>query len=809
LAFTLDQRVTQAFDQRKDPVLAEQYRATVMSIDALRLQATSYSFTNTGFWASFGQMLMPTVAYRDHWNQMVGTNAYAGDGGSNGLNHALAKLQQAIEAFRGAAHLVGDFAGMLSSWGSIAALAGGAMVLTGVLAKPGAVIAAIGVLVADVGAIVKLILDAVDLVLGLVQIALIIARARNTSDPVERARLVGLLKKECGDLAQNITGLVVQAATIALTAGTAAGVSRAFGKSTSSVFKRELLDQTVGAAKHAGNLRKVIASMKMTTKGTNVAGKTADIAIEAGTVAIRKTIRSGKNRNVTFTRIDKFTSFPRYKAKHQAEVIAVKRECAKIASIEFVNGPIINTLGNKSQAESKRADVKQPQDPADVKKVDDNGALSTVAMWPSQIAEFERAKAPLADARARMMTQYEFARWELEEIKAAKVEETMGKVIDANGQIRFTAIQKQNEALAGEQTAQQGVENSNQVGTTQQQMKDQTGQVDGKVDQMQSQADGLEVPPQPAEEQGWMDYLTQAPMAFIGDVIKKAQDFIAQTAMQWMTSAAGFTKEELDAAGIEDSYRADAMKEKKSQTDAKETEQKTSEVQRQAYALMQNATAREQQGIQGMIDAQQFLSALDQAEADLNELITEGNAYIAKAQEILQHEQSTQLEHKGIDAAYVAPLVNACAGFSEAIKNGGKDTASAATSRAKGVLAQMKEAYPDLDVGRGNARIDSDALDFTNAYIDVECAFVIEASNIRAGAQKLVGTKDYAAVTALAADYDDMVTRFEKSEDALNEWLANAMANVLGVYRRHIDGVVKAAQSAQQDPQQQPEEPKQ
>src|SRR5262249_38125293 len=120
-------------------------------------------------------------------------------------------------------------------------------------------IAVIAAEVGSMGGMIKILLDAIDALLGVVQILILIDRIKHTKDPAERAVLAAQLGRECNQLAGIVTGLVVQVATLVVSAGLAAGASALFAKSLKG-FRRALVDELDG--QFSFNPRESIAKMR-------------------------------------------------------------------------------------------------------------------------------------------------------------------------------------------------------------------------------------------------------------------------------------------------------------------------------------------------------------------------------------------------------------------------------------------------------------------------------------------------------------------------------------------------------------------
>ena len=672
-------------------------------------------------------------------------------------------------------------------------------------------IAAAADTVATITALIKLFLDVVDVILGIVQMLILIGRARAAKgNPAERARFAALLHKESGDLAANVTGIAMQAVVIVATAGAGAGVAKATGnaeKGFTHAFTEELRELTTGPIKElreqgaVGLLKSKFGVVKapsgVSTGGRRVIGSEVD----AGTVGVlRMAPRRGKGAGRGLSGARELVPWEAKNYMRGARVGNFKATLGKLAGkgagqslATFSTAQLIVNTKAPSRDGSSPSGTPGKIEPGSVK------SLTSVRMWPSQIEAFETAKAPLPAAKERTEEQYSNAKSSLSKDKAGKAETKLKAAL---------AVQKSQSETAGKVTsdAHEGKAKSDEGATKAGEGKSQKAKADSTNSQIQSKGQHLDgqgaqlKPPTPKPESGILHWVYEHSIGWvvnkIGSAIGSIQTWIRNLVGKIVMAAGGFTKEELDMAGIENEMRTDSQKDTEAAQQAQQTAAAGAPVQQKVYELQADMTKDEQNAIQGMADAMQYLDGLEESEKGLEEGISAGNEYIAAASPILHHELETQLDGKKIHQAYVDPITGYADEFTGSL--GDDNTATTATGTGNENLDHMQAAIPALDVGWGRGQIAKAGSTYTTKHGQLVAQARAGAAKInKAAAASFVGTSDYADCSANAQAMDKLVEDYETDADKLADALYADIKFVVVEYDRMIEDAIAAAQGDQ------------
>ena len=804
---TLDSRIAEILEQRADPKLKADYAKGIGQLQVLRLQALQYGFQKSGFGNTLFQTLVfPTEAVSAHWGQIYSQNVYRSGQGLFSLDG----LQATIEGLRGGLHILGDLAAIISAWAGMVAIVAALIALigseTGVLAVVGGAIAAIADAVSIIAGLIKILLDCIDLILGVLQMLILVIRARCSKDPNERARFAQLLHKEANDLATNVVGIVTQVAVLAVTAGVGAGMSKGFSKIATREFGESFAEEFGKLVNpkivFKGGLDGIAEKFGTQQVGKRVKvagsedGKVVGVATE-DVLGIQVLKRNAAGNSVTKERqIIKFTT------KNQmngARVARIDRALHKLGAMDFTAVPgfglHVQTIMVAAKAPDPTAlarpnqghQLRVPEKPGE-----GGGPLTTVAMWPSQIEAFSNARAPLPGAIEYMEDQYKNAKEQAGPELAAKVDAKLKEVSERSKKssavakdVGADAKEGQTNAAKGQQTAAQGAGAKDKAGQTQGQMDAQTKKADAAGQTMK--------PPQPRD--GLLGKIYNATIGRVGSWISGAQNWLKNMIGKFVMWAAGFNKEDLDLAGIENDMRTDATKDKASEQQASDTAAKDDPTQKAVYELMAGQNTEQQQAIQGMAEAKSFLEALEHADEVMKEAIENGNHYMEEVAPILQHELDTQTQGKGIDAAYISPITSYADAFESSI---GTDTLGPlAQGQANDELAQMKAMFPGLDTGAGSAKITTICSGYATARTQLANDAKGQADKMKMQMQAFVGTTDYAGVNANASALDDLVVKFDDQDNALGDELYKDLNAVINAY---VAAIMKADADAASTP---------
>jgi hypothetical protein len=813
-AANLDERVQQELENRADPTLKAGYARAVAGVDALRVQALQFSFTPNGIWNTLVETFTARNAFQDHFGQIYSANAYRG-------GNSWADTAQAwIEGLRGVVHIIGDVASVISAWAGLAALVTGALAL--ILSETvigGIALGAIAAICAEVALIsgaIKLLTDIIDTILGIIQMIILIVRARNSKDPAQRARFAQLLRKEANDFGANVVSIGVQVAVMGVSAGIGAGLSRgansfisAFRSEFTRVLRPALKPWTIGA--NIRNMGAVTAGrgVNQNLTGRNLRGQTTSrrvigVEADAGIVAIQRNVRAANGR---MTRAKEIIPFTPNNQMRGARLVLMRRA--------LISNLIVNTGGFKIGlgGGQLQADIKQPRQngalntagtsssspTANGGRLDvprESGAdLSKVQMWPSQIGLFENAKGPIQGTVDRTQRQYDMAETQAGPELAAQVRTAFQGANNNAGQMRFGAMQVQTDAQEGQANTQRGLQQTGQARQQSDQMGVQQNRANTSVARVQNEGTRLQSPP---PREGVLGWLYNQTIGRIGNWIGSAQRWVTNLVGRWAMSAAGFSKEEMDIAGIENDMREDALKDQNSTQEAQDAATRADQIQQTVFQLQENKTRDEQYAIQAMADAQRFIQALEDADRQLAAAITNGQAYIGQVTPLIAHELQTEEAQAAIDDPYIAPARASATAFMDSLAD--SNAANEARTAGTTALNQMKAAFPELDISQGNTAISGAVTTYEGAFNNLVGQARGQATALQTALQAFIGTQDYDGVTANAAALETLMADFDRQANALADQLWTAVQSVITQYNRHIQNAIDQANSIPDDP---------
>ena len=802
----IDGKVKQVLEQRADPGSKAQYAKAISQVNVLRIQALGYTFTNQNIGNTLFQALVcPTEAISDHWGQIYSNNQYRGNQGA-GFNADT--LQASIEGLRGVLHILGDVSAMISGWAGMVAMVSGLLALITSETIIGGLgfgaIAAAADSVATITGLIKIMCDVIDMVLGIVQIVILIIRARSTKDPAARARFAALLKKESSDLAANVTSVAMQVVVMVATAGAGTAIKKVAGIETS--FGKELKSLISPAKVFEGGLGETLAKFKyaeqplgknIATDGRRLIG--AEVGEEA-TVGVSRMKRAANGRVTKAREVLKF---------EPSEYKAIAKNQMKGAKLVQLNGMMkyisgkgatqtVATVATAQLVVITRAPSgpSTPSGEGGVPRIPDKpeGALTTVNMWPSQLEAFKTAKAPLAAAKERTEEQYNAAKEQAGEELAAEVDAKLKQVLEASQKQTQTAggvTTDANEGKAnsdkGADQAAQGADKKAKADSTNSQIQTEGGKASGQADQMH--------PPKPKD--GVLGWIYNHTIGKIGEAIGAVQTWIRNMVGKLVMSAGGFSKEELDMAGVENDMRTSSKQDTQAQQDAAQTASQATPLQQKVYELQKDKTTSQQQAIQGMADAQSFIQALEEAEKGLDSAIESGGAYIETVTPIIRHELETQVGEKKIDGAYLAPILGYADAFTGSLTE--DTTGTQAQQQANAVFDMMKSTFPVIDVTSGKTEVAAAVGQYHSAYTALTSKATGEAAKVKAAVAAFNGTTDYDGVNANAAALDKLAADFDKDTNELADNLYKVINGILGSYEQQINEAIAKANATPDD----------
>ncbi|MEO8701021.1 MAG: DUF4157 domain-containing protein [Kofleriaceae bacterium] len=819
----LDARVKEELEKRADPALKTGYGKATSQIDILRIQAVQYSFQPTGVGSAILGSLWPWEAIKQHGREVSLTNPY--DSGS---------AQAWIEGARGVIRILGDVAAWVATVADIVAAVSGLCALISSWTGAGLVIfGAIAAIAAEIGTaagLIKIILDIVDVIIGFVQMYLTIQKIKASKDPAERAKLGALLGREVKEVAGAVTGIIVQVGTIVVTAGVAAGVGAAFSKSLKGFkgkFVEELAKEFRPLINRKGSIKVIKDAMALPVRAPKAAVReTADATtitqkeiadgavtlrrIETKRVKVKSNLSRAKRKgkptvwkdvvNKSDKPVLRPSDIPKRAPKSSKNV---KRELVFIIDpnklkrgipMTELENFVVDTsaVGVGQTAGQGQANAKKPGDPNSVTaptapppnvegKVG-SSPLTQVAMWPTQLDQLKATKEGLGPANDRLMTMYNLAKGQAGVYQTGQVEKALTGVKNNAGQMRLTALQQKDDAVEGAATSEKGSQVAQQGKTSQGSLHGETGKMDASTSKMGAQK--VEKPP-PKEGGNIFEragnFLYNQTIGRIGDAIGGLQSWLTKSIGGWIMANSGLTKDELDMAGIDNSMRADFQKDKQTEAEMKAAEEEAKKVDPAVAELMKNATQDEQLAIQAMVESQQLMLELDNAQKTLDEAITNGAAYIAEVSPIIRHELETQQGGKTIDAAYVGPVIGGANAFKGAVAGSGDDIAGPAAQDALGELNAAKATWPELEIGPGVTQVGLAKANFTSGHATIVTNANAAADSAIGKLNALVGTVDYAAVLDVAHQLEAAMESFSQNEE-----------RAVATYLRNLDAIIDA-----------------
>ncbi|MDB4958767.1 MAG: hypothetical protein JWO36_6336 [Myxococcales bacterium] len=784
-----DAKVLEVLEQRADPTAKASYAKAVSSVNIVRLQALQYTFQKSGIGNTlFQTFVFPTEALGDHWGQVYKNNAYRGNQ-SAGFN--LDTAQATIEGLRGVLHMLGDLMALISGWAGVVAIISGLLALVTSETIIGGLtfgaIAAAADAVATITALIKLSLDVIDMMLGIFQMCILIGRARATKDPAARARFAQLLKKEAGDLSANVVSCTIQVAVMVATAGTGAAFAKK-GTSFLTAFKKEFGELIRPSVVFKGGIKGIAEKFAFEEPGKHVKFGRKVLGVEAESEI---TMINKLKRGVKASSKGKKRELVKFSSKvNGGKLVQVNRIAWKL-SAKGTTATIVAPTGGQLIVETRAPDrggsspaggggeLHVPEKPG--------SPLTSVQMWPTQLETFRTAKAPLAAAKERTEEQYANAKEQLGEAKSPAVAAKLKEVSERAKKSGTAAGEVEGDAVAGKESSDKGQEQ----GAKGKETKAKADSNQAKINKEGGKMDGASAhltPPPPKD--GVLGQLYNATIGRIGAAIGGAQTWLKNFVGKLVMSAAGFSKEELDFAGIENDMRFSGQQDQQTQKDSQDTKQEVSPLQQKVHELQQDQTTDEQAAIQGMADAMQFLSALEEAEEGLNKAIEGGQSYIEAVSPILRHELETQAAGKDIDAGYVAPI----AGYVDTFEASLVDTQTGPTAQTQvdALFESMVAQFPTLDVGAGRAQMSGLIGQYDTAHHALEGQAKAEADKVKAVILSFVGTVDYAGVNANAEALDHLVAEFDRQENSLIEQLYNGLNSIVVSFGQQIDAEAAA-----------------
>lgn len=768
-------------DQLADPAVKPQYQQFTGTIDGMRLSAMQFSYSSSSFTRGFLQAFWPSDNVKEHAGQVMGNTVYNGASGK-GVNGMLESLQSGIERVRGFIRIIGDIAAAVGTWMGLLGLIGDGLVALAAVFPPAEVIAIpIKKIIDVVGSIpwlVKAATDVLDALIGVLQIMILLIRAHNTTNPAERARIAQQMKKEAGDLVSAVMSVGMALATAAVSAAVSATANTLMGAG------QQTLRQVVRSAKTGG----VTSGLKQ-LGGKWWKGFKADFMAQTfGSVA---QIRSGSLGTTTMAEIAKSVRMQRLavrvginRVRGAGSLAAGWNALPQVARGRFIElatnvrngvtgfkiGAVAGHSAQMAKAAPTKRDAKDPSALPGTGGDADRMSITSlrVKMWPAQMEEIKALQKTLAPAKVKVMEAYQSARSDCDPALLAQFDQKFGKITQQNGRLRSEAINARLKAAQQGQQMQQGTQQHAQADQKAGQAQTQTGQVQDKGQQARTEATQLTPVPQPPDDKGKSWLARGVDWAYdntIGRLLGPVNQKIAQL-QSWMTDGLSrlllsqFSKEELNMAGIGDDLRGEHQKEKKNEQEAQQTETEAKKIDTELKKLQEGRRDTEVRATNTMMDALQLLEELDNADATMTEMITDGDQYIATVGEELRKRKETENEGKPIDATYIAPVVTGCTEAKTDMQGRSGEVQTAAQQAISNLGTQLGPVASTATWTEASAAANAKVGEIVAKHREVANQGVTGLDQYIQHANQQVGTQNYPTVeeiSQLAQQFGDKV----------------------------------------------------
>jgi len=783
----LDPETSDRFELLADPAQKERLTRMNAAADSARLGSLQYNYNVGGILYPLIQGVIPYDAAFDHLRAATTQNAYASSAGFS-FTGIIAGLQTFLEFLRGLLRVYGDVIGASSTALGYFSLAAGALALIPPLSPALAPLAAAGALAAEALAIVKGVFDIWDGVIGVIQILANAVRARFSGDPLERARICQLMKKEAGD----ITGAISNAVLFVGTMGVGKGLSFLKGKA-GLTSQLDDAGKILGQMEYSAALGQVGRSLK--TEWTAISRTIQIHAVQAQmatTVGMKftytiKALKAGARRagqvkavgGTLSTRLERLEDIGIRQLEGGAgSVTGTATTHAKIAE---------QNLGEQGAYTGSSGPTENQAVPAEQGQV----GSSKVAFWPSILEEIGSTREWIHNAQERMRDQYLLAKDDAGD-KAKAVHAVFGGVSIAGS--RMTALGMQEASKAAESKGQAGnisgaaANADQQVKAADAKSKGAQGKVQdtaGKIDTLPDQVNAAKA----GADKGLLDTITDWVMdKALGTVfgyIGRAQKWINGKILWLALQIAGVNTNDLDLAGIERSALDEETASQAAMGDAQDTAAKGAQVDAKTAQLKEGASNSEKNAIQGMVDTMSWINELDGWDQTLAQVQDKGSAYIQQVAPMMGQQaegEEGQGETQAITDRELAPLISSAASIKGAATSIPDEIRSAGTEELQALAGKLAAEYPglttDLAVSKGqtalNGMIDAGGIVFDSVRANVD--------RVLQSAQGLVGTQEFASLLMYSRLLQDENTRLQNIQNAIQQGFCSVLQNIADAY---------------------------
>jgi hypothetical protein len=198
-----------------------------------------------------------------------------------------------------------------------------------------------------------------------------------------------------------------------------------------------------------------------------------------------------------------------------------------------------------------------------------------------------------------------------------------------------------------------------------------------------------------------------------------------------------------------------------------------------------------------MVDAQDWITALDTYDQSLAEHQDVGAQYIALAAKALGVETKTEKTGGQIDPSYLAPLTDGAASLLADVKAAPENWRTECTGQINSLAGRLQASYPGIDTGPGTA-VGERVLDsmLGKARPEVDGALV-RINAIAKNSALLIGTHQYPAAHQLMMNLDSEAKAFQAYENAILKSLDTVLQIVADQYHDAIAEVILKGPAAE------------
>lgn len=663
-----DPALAEFLEENADPKSQDEYKKLLARAEGLRLDSMGYTFKSGGFGSAALSMVLPLEGLAEGWDRLTGDNVYSSEKGT------VAAIQSGIERFRGILKIVSEISSAVSTISAI--IAAGAALFSWA-AGVGAAVAAVALKVSIVSGLIDTAAKGLDALLAIVQIVLNVYRAKQTDDPVERARLVQQMKKEAGEFSNSLTGTAM-----GLIAAPVGGAGKAASKGLQTgarVARRAVspLAKAAGVGAIARTARRVGAFARSALRATRRSAKTSaresleglfkmgartakNLRRRVGNLlkpkatwrtmkAIGRKIRIGVKGRIPYSKVWKGRAHRTL--QQRLDVVVVKGKSLGLETAQafgekqllfkFGKQELLQASGGAKKGLEVGRDIEKAKAGTSPAEVDagagpgEGGAGDKALYWPSILEEIGTVRTDIGTAKKRMKKEYDKAAEDAGDKKQAVIA-LQGEPMQTGGRIRLAAAKQRADAEQGQANSEEAAEEVD---------KAKKGQEDGKKPLDQAEDAGKEAQSEGAkaeqkakgvpEPEGWWEkakqWVYEQTLGRIFRGLAKIQKGISDFVLEIALGAAGLDGDDMDLAGMKAGAEDDAKKDEETKADTEEAKGQGDEIDSRIATIKDGASNQEKAAVQSMVDTVAYIDALDAYDEALAEHEKVGQEYVGDA----------------------------------------------------------------------------------------------------------------------------------------------------------------------------------